>query len=170
MGKVAVDVSPANPNRVYANIESHPEKGGVFRSDDAGKTWKQVSKDRVTIARSWYYIEIFAHPTNAEEVYVLNAPVLKSSNGGASFKRIPIGHGDQHDLWINPDNPNNIIVGNDGGATISFNGGKTWSTQENQPTVQFYRVITDNQFPYRIYGGQQDNSTCLLYTSPSPRD
>ncbi len=162
MGKVAIDVSPANPNRVYANIESHPEKGGVFRSDDAGKTWKHVSKDRVTIARSWYYIEIFAHPTNQDEVYVLNAPVLKSSNAGASFKRIPIGHGDQHDMWINPDNPQNIIVGNDGGATISFNGGKTWSTQQNQPTVQFYRVIADNQFPYRIYGGQQDNSTVSI--------
>ena len=162
MGKVAVDVSPANPNRVYANIESYPEKGGVFRSDDAGKTWKQVCKDRVTIARSWYYIEIFAHPTNAEEVYVLNAPVLKSTNAGASFKRIPIGHGDQHDMWINPDNPKNFIVGNDGGATITFNGGKTWSTQRNQPTAQFYRVITDNQFPYRIYGGQQDNSTVSI--------
>ncbi|MFK7978971.1 MAG: glycosyl hydrolase, partial [Saprospiraceae bacterium] len=162
MGKVAVDVSPANPNRVFANIESHPEKGGVFRSDDAGKTWKHVCKDRVTVARSWYYIEIFADPVNQDEVYVLNAPVLKSTNGGASFKRIPIGHGDEHDMWINPDNPQNIIVGNDGGATISFNGGKTWSTQENQPTVQFYRVITDNQFPYRIYGGQQDNSTVSI--------
>jgi len=136
MGKVAVDVSPANSNRVFAN--------------------------RVTIARSWYYIEIFADPVNQDEVYVLNAPVLKSTNAGASFKRIPIGHGDEHDMWINPDNPQNIIVGNDGGATISFNGGKTWSTQENQPTVQFYRVITDNQFPYRIYGGQQDNSTVSI--------
>lgn len=162
MGKVAVDVSPANPNRVYANIESHPEKGGVFRSDDAGKTWKHVCKDRVTIARSWYYIEIFADPVNQDEVYVLNAPVLRSTNAGASFKRIPIGHGDEHDMWINPDNPQNIIVGNDGGATITFNGGKTWSTQENQPTVQFYRVITDNQFPYRVYGGQQDNSTVSI--------
>jgi len=162
MGKVAVDVSPANPNRVFANIESHPEKGGVFRSDDGGETWKQMSKDRVTVARSWYYIEIFADPTNQDEVYVLNAPVLKSSNGGASFKRISIGHGDQHDMWINPDNPQNIIVGNDGGATVTFNGGKTWSTQQNQPTVQFYRVIADNQFPYRIYGGQQDNSTVSI--------
>lgn len=162
MGKVAVDVSPANSNIVYANIESHPEKGGVFRSDDAGKTWKHVCKDRVTIARAWYYIEIFADPTNEDVVYVLNAPVLKSTNGGKSFKRIPIGHGDEHDMWINKDNPSNLIVGNDGGATISFNGGKTWSTQENQPTVQFYRVITDNQFPYRIYGGQQDNSTVSI--------
>ncbi len=162
MGKVAVDVSPANSNVVYANIESHPEKGGVFRSNDAGKTWKHVCKDRVTIARAWYYIEIFADPVNEDVVYVLNAPVLKSTDGGKSFKRIPIGHGDEHDMWINKDNPSNLIVGNDGGATISFNGGKTWSTQENQPTVQFYRVITDNQFPYRIYGGQQDNSTVSI--------
>jgi len=162
MGKVAVDVSPANSNVVYANIESQPEKGGVFRSNDAGKTWKHVCKDRVTIARAWYYIEIFADPTNEDVVYVLNAPVLKSTDGGKSFKRIPIGHGDEHDMWINADNPRNLIVGNDGGATISFNGGKTWSTQENQPTVQFYRVITDNQYPYRIYGGQQDNSTVSI--------
>lgn len=167
MGKVAVDVSPANPNIVYANIESHPEKGGVFRSDDAGKTWKHVCKDRVTIARSWYYTEIFAHPTNPDEVYVLNAPVLHSSDGGRSFKRIQIGHSDQHDMWINPLNPKNIIVANDGGATITFNKGKTWSTQQNQSTVQFYRVITDNQFPYRVYGGQQDNSTVSIASRAS---
>ncbi|MEM6319244.1 MAG: glycosyl hydrolase [Bacteroidota bacterium] len=162
MGKVAVDVSPANSNVVFANIESHPDKAGVYRSDDGGKTWKHTTKDRVTIARAWYYTEIFAHPTNENTVYVLNAPVLKSIDGGKSFKRVAIGHTDQHDVWINPDNPNNMIVANDGGATISFNGGKTWSTQENQPTVQFYRVITDNQFPYRIYGGQQDNSTVSI--------
>ncbi len=162
MGKVAVDVSPANSNRVFANIEAEGEKAGVYRSDDAGKTWKQTSKDRVTIARSWYYIEIFAHPTNENEVYVLNAPVLKSIDGGATFKTISIGHGDQHDMWINKANPKNIIVGNDGGATVTFNGGQTWSTQNNQPTVQFYRVITDNQIPYHVYGGQQDNTTVAI--------
>ncbi|MEM1120232.1 MAG: glycosyl hydrolase [Bacteroidota bacterium] len=167
MGKVAVDVSPANSNVVYANIESHPEKGGVFRSDDAGKSWKHVCKDRVTIARSWYYIEIFADPVNEDVVYVLNAPVLKSTDGGKSFKRIPVAHTDQHDLWINADNPKNLIVANDGGAIISFNGGKTWSSQDNQPTVQFYRVITDNQFPYRVYGGQQDNSTVSIASRAS---
>ncbi|NJB84569.1 photosystem II stability/assembly factor-like uncharacterized protein [Lewinella marina] len=159
LGKVAVSVSPANPDRVYANLEAAGERGGVYRSDDGGKNWKQVSSDRVTVARAWYYIEIFADPADANEVYVLNAPVLRSIDGGASFSTIPVGHGDQHDLWINPDNPDNMILGNDGGATITFNGGKSWSTQNNQPTAQFYRVITDNQMPYRVYGGQQDNST-----------
>ena len=95
-------------------------------------------------------------------MYVLNAPVLKSIDGGATFKTISIGHGDQHDMWINKANPNNIIVGNDGGATVTFNGGQTWSTQNNQPTVQFYRVITDNQIPYHVYGGQQDNTTVAI--------
>lgn len=160
MGKVAIDVSPANPNRIFANIEA--EKGGVFRSDDGGKKWKQVNSNRVTVARAWYYIEIFADPKNENGVYVLNAPVLKSLDGGKSFQNVPVAHTDQHDLWINPDNPNNMILGNDGGACITFNGGKTWSTQNNQPTAQFYRVIADEQFPYRIYGGQQDNSAISI--------
>ncbi|THH39948.1 VPS10 domain-containing protein [Neolewinella litorea] len=158
LGKVAVSVSPANPDRVYANLEAEGDKGGVYRSDDGGKNWKQTSSDRVTVARAWYYIEIFAAPADANEVYVLNAPVLRSIDGGASFSTIPVGHGDQHDLWINPENPDNMILGNDGGATVTFNGGKSWSTQNNQATAQFYRVITDRQVPYRIYGGQQDNS------------
>ncbi len=160
MGKVSVDVSPANPNRLYANIEA--EKGGVFRSDDAGESWKQVNSQRVTVARAWYYIEVFADPTNADIVYVLNAPVLKSIDGGRTFSRIPNPHTDQHDLWINPDNPSNMILGNDGGACITFNGGGSWSSQYNQPTAQFYRVIADQQFPYRVYGGQQDNSTVSI--------
>ncbi|WP_116125891.1 WD40/YVTN/BNR-like repeat-containing protein [Lewinella sp. IMCC34183] len=158
LGKVAVSVSPAQPERVYANIEAAGDTGGVYRSDDGGKTWKQTSKDRITVARAWYYIEIFADPVNPNEVYVLNAPVLRSIDGGASFSTIAVNHGDQHDLWINPDNPDNMILGNDGGAAITFDGGQSWSSQDNQPTAQFYRVITDNQVPYRIYGGQQDNS------------
>jgi len=129
---------------------------------DGGDSWKQTSKDRITIARSWYYIEIFAHPTNENEVYVLNAPVLHSIDGGKTFKVVPVAHGDQHDLWINPNNPKNLLIGNDGGAAVSFNQGKTWSTQNNQPTVQFYRIIADRQFPYRLYGGQQDNSTVSI--------
>ena len=160
MGKVAVDVSPANPMRVYANIEA--EKGGVFRSDDGGKSWKQTNSQRFTITRAWYYTEIFADPVDENKVYVLNAPMLKSIDGGKSFQRISNPHSDQHDLWINPANPENIILGNDGGACVTFNGGKTWSTQANQPTAQFYRVITDRQFPYRIYAGQQDNSTVSI--------
>ncbi len=160
MGKVAVDVSPVDPNRLYANIEA--EKGGVFRSDNGGKTWKQTNNQRVTVARAWYYIEVFADPKNADLVYVLNAPVLKSIDGGKTFARIANPHTDQHDLWINPDNPNNMILGNDGGACITFNGGKSWSSQNNQATAQFYRVIADQQFPYHIYGGQQDNSTVCI--------
>ena len=162
MGKVAVDVSPANSNIVYANIEAEGETAGVYRSDDGGMSWKQTSKDRVTIARAWYYTEIFAHPTNENEVYVLNAPVLHSIDGGKTFKTVGVAHGDQHDLWINPNNPKNLLIGNDGGAAVSFNQGKTWSTQNNQPTVQFYRIIADRQFPYRLYGGQQDNSTVSI--------
>ena len=159
MGKVAIDVSRANPDVVYANIEAEGEKGGVYRSDDAGKTWKQTSKDRITIARAWYYIEIFADPVDENTVYVLNAPVLKSIDGGKTFNTVRNPHGDQHHLWINPDDNQNIILSNDGGACVTFNGGKTWSSQQNQMTIQFYRVITDAQVPYRVYGGQQDNST-----------
>ncbi len=162
MGKVAIDVSPVNPARVYANIEAEGEKGGVYRSDDAGETWMQTSKDRITIARAWYYIEIFADPKDENKVYVLNAPFLKSIDGGKTFQPIPNPHTDQHDLWINPNNTENMILGNDGGACITFNGGKTWSSQQNQPTAQFYRVITDNRFPYYVYAGQQDNSTVAI--------
>jgi photosystem II stability/assembly factor-like uncharacterized protein/uncharacterized protein YoxC len=160
MGKVSIDVSPANSNVVYANIEA--EKGGVFRSNDGGKSWTQTSSARVTITRAWYYIEIFADPVNENVVYVLNAPMLKSIDGGKTFARIANPHGDQHDLWINKDNPQNMILGNDGGGCISFNGGKSWSSQQNQPTAQFYRVIADRQFPYHLYAGQQDNSTVAI--------
>lgn len=159
-GKVAVDVSRANPDRVYANIEA--ENGGVYRSDDGGQTWQQTSKHRVTIARAWYYIEIFADPIDPETVYVLNAPMLKSNDGGKTFQQITNPHPDQHDLWVNPKNASNLILGNDGGACISFNGGASWSSQSNQPTAQFYRVIADNRFPYYLYAGQQDNSTVAI--------
>ena len=157
-GKSGISVSRANPERVFSVIEAKGEKGGVYRSDDAGKTWKQINSNRVNIARSWYYMEIFADPQNENIVYVLNAPVMKSIDGGKSFSNIPVPHGDNHHLWINPTDNNNLINSNDGGANISFNGGKSWSTQQNQPTSQFYRVITDNLVPYNVYGGQQDNS------------
>ncbi len=160
MGKTAVDVSRANAEIVYANIEA--EKGGVYKSIDAGKTWKLTSDDRVTIARSWYYNEIYADPQNEDVVYVMNAPFLKSIDGGKTFKPISVPHGDQHDLWINPNNNQQMINANDGGANISFNGGASWSAQNNQVTAQFYRVITDNQFPYRVYAGQQDNSSVSI--------
>ena len=157
-GKAGISVSRANSERVFAVIEAKDKKGGVYRSDDAGKTWKQVNNNRVNVARSWYYMEIFADPQNENIVYVLNAPVMKSIDGGKTFSGIAVPHGDNHHLWINPLNNKNLINSNDGGANISFNGGKSWSTQQNQPTSQFYRVITDNLVPYNVYGGQQDNS------------
>lgn len=161
-GKAGISVSRANSERVFAVIEAEGKKGGVYRSDDAGKSWKQVNSNRVNIARSWYYMEIFADPQNENTVYVLNAPVMKSIDGGKSFSNIPVPHGDNHHLWINPYNNSNLINSNDGGANVSFNGGKSWSTQQNQATAQFYRVITDNLVPYNVYGGQQDNSAIAI--------
>lgn len=161
-GKSGISVSRANSERVYAVIEAKGKKGGVYRSDDAGKKWRQVNSNRVNIARSWYYMEIFADPQDENIVYVLNAPVMKSIDGGRSFSNIPVPHGDNHHLWINPHDNKNMINSNDGGANISFNGGRSWSTQQNQPTSQFYRVITDNLVPYNVYGGQQDNSAIAI--------
>ncbi|WP_335337879.1 WD40/YVTN/BNR-like repeat-containing protein [Sediminicola sp. YIK13] len=162
MGKSGISVSRANSDRVYAVLEAEGKQGGVYRSDDGGKKWKQTSKDRINIARSWYYMEIFADPQNEDWVYVLNAPVTKSIDGGANFSPISTPHGDNHHLWIHPNNHDIMINSNDGGANVSNNGGKSWSTQENQPTAQFYRVITDNLVPYNIYGGQQDNSSVSI--------
>ena len=161
-GKSGISVSRANSERVFAVIEAEGKKGGVYRSDNSGKSWKQVNGNRVNIARSWYYMEIFADPQNENIVYVLNAPVMKSIDGGRSFSNIPVPHGDNHHLWINPHDNTNLINSNDGGANISFNGGKSWSTQQNQATAQFYRVITDNLVPYNVYGGQQDNSAIAI--------
>ena len=158
-GKAGISVSRANPERVFAVIEAEGEKGGVYRSDDAGKKWAQVNKDRINIARSWYYMEIFADTQNENIVYVLNAPVTKSIDGGKTFTPLATPHGDNHHLWIHPNDNQKMINSNDGGSNVSNNGGQSWSTQENQNTAQFYRVITDNLVPYNIYGGQQDNST-----------
>lgn len=161
MGKTSICVSPANSNVVYANIEA--EKGGVFRSADGGWNWEQVNDQHLTIARAWYYTEIVADPEDEHTVYVLNAPLLRSNDGGRNFETISVAHFDQHDLWINPKNPANMILANDGGACISFNDGRSWSTQNNQPTAQFYRVITDRRYPnYYIYGGQQDYSAIAI--------
>ncbi|UCD61894.1 MAG: glycosyl hydrolase [Flavobacteriaceae bacterium] len=161
-GKAGISVSRANPERVFAVLEAEGEKGGVYRSDDAGQKWKQVNKDRINIARSWYYMEIFADPQDENLVYVCNAPVTKSIDGGKTFSQVPTPHGDNHHLWINPLDNRKMINSNDGGANVSNNGGKSWSTQQNQPTSQFYRVITDNLVPYNIYGGQQDNSAIAI--------
>ncbi len=161
-GKAGISVSRANPELVFAVIEAEGEKGGVYRSDNAGKKWTQTSKDRINIARSWYYMEIFADPQNENVVYVLNAPVTKSIDGGKTFSPLSTPHGDNHHLWINPFDNSKMINSNDGGANISNNGGQSWSTQDNQPTAQFYRVITDNLVPYNVYGGQQDNSAIAI--------
>ncbi|MGB5818474.1 MAG: glycosyl hydrolase [Saonia sp.] len=161
-GKAGISVSRANPERVFAVLEAEGKKGGVYRSDDAGKKWKQINSNRVNIARSWYYMEIFADPQDENLVYVLNAPVTKSIDGGKTFSPLPTPHGDNHHLWINPSDNSKMINSNDGGANVSNNGGKSWSTQKNQPTSQFYRVITDNLVPYHIYGGQQDNSAIAI--------
>ncbi|MGB5699607.1 VPS10 domain-containing protein [Muriicola sp.] len=161
-GKAGISVSRANPERVFAVLEAEGDKGGVYRSDDAGKKWVQINKDRVNIARSWYYMEIFADPQNENIVYILNAPVMKSIDGGKSFSGLSTPHGDNHHLWIHPFDNQKMINSNDGGANVSNNGGASWSTQTIQPTAQFYRVITDNQVPYRVYGGQQDNSAISI--------
>lgn len=161
-GKAGISVSRANAERVFAVIEAEGKKGGVYRSDDAGKKWTQINSNRINIARSWYYMEIFADPQDENVVYVLNAPVTKSIDGGKSFTPLPTPHGDNHHLWINPNDNSKMINSNDGGANVSNNGGKSWSTQQNQPTSQFYRVITDNLVPYNVYGGQQDNSAIAI--------
>jgi photosystem II stability/assembly factor-like uncharacterized protein len=160
MGKAGITVSPVDPNRLYANIEA--ERGGVYRSDDAGVTWQYIHSGRITVARAWYYMKIYADPQDRETVYVLNSPLLKSIDGGKTFEAVETPHYDQHDLWINPDNPAILALANDGGGTISFNTGISWTTQHNQPTGQFYRIATDNRFPYYIYSAQQDNSTVAI--------
>jgi len=162
IGKVGIDISASNPNRLYAIVEAMPGKGGLYRSDDGGITWELKNKSRILWTRSWYYMHITADPVNENIVYVLNAPFMKSIDGGITFEKKTTPHGDHHDHWINPNNNKNMINANDGGATITFDGGKSWSSIMNQPTAQFYRVNTDNQFPYRIYAGQQDNSTVAI--------
>ncbi len=160
MGKIGVSVSPANPDRVFAIVEA--ENGGLYRSDDAGRSWRRLSGDRLIQTRSWYYMKVIADPKNENVVWVLNAPVLRSIDGGATFQTVQATHGDNHALWIDPDAPERLINGNDGGASISLDGGKSWSSQENQPTAQFYHVTLDGRFPYRLYSGQQDNSSVMI--------
>ena len=160
MGKIGVSVSPANPDRVYAIVEA--ENGGLYRSDDAGKSWRLMSADRLIQTRSWYYMHITADPQNAEAVWVSNAPLLRSIDGGRTFAVVPATHGDNHGVWVNPRDSRYVINANDGGASISLNGGKSWSTQDNQPTAQFYHVAVDDEFPYRLYGGQQDNTSVII--------
>ncbi len=159
-GKVGVAASAARPGRVWALVEA--DKGGLYLSDDWGDSWKKVNDDNALRQRAWYYTEVFADPKAADTVYVLNVRFHKSVDGGKSFTTLRVPHGDNHDLWIDPDDPLRMVEGNDGGATVTFDGGATWSTVMNQPTAQFYRVATDDRFPYRVYGAQQDNSTVSI--------
>ncbi|QBA65496.1 WD40/YVTN/BNR-like repeat-containing protein [Muriicola soli] len=163
-GKMAIAVSEANPQKVYALIESDSDQdlGGLFVSNDAGDSWKMVSGDNRLVQRAWYYIEVFPDPNNENVVYVMSAQALRSIDGGKTWEEITGTHGDYHDLWINPDNSRNMIIANDGGAAISFDYGKTWTSQDIMPTAQFYRINTDRLFPYNIYGGQQDNSSVRI--------
>ncbi len=160
LGKIGVAVSPAKENRVFAIIDA--EDGAVFRSDDGGEHWERLCEDRNVRARPWYYMHIIPDPQDAETLWSLNVQAWKSIDGGRTFFEVQIPHGDHHDLWIDPSNPQRMIEGNDGGACVSFTGGASWSSIYNQPTAEFYHVITDNQFPYRVYGPQQDNSTICV--------
>ena len=159
-GIVGVAVSPSNTDKIYTLLEN--SSGGLFVSNDAGESWTLQSSDNNIRQRAWYYTKLFTDPKNAEVVYVLNVNFLKSTDGGKTFKNINTPHGDHHDLWIDPEDGNRMIVADDGGAQVSFDGGSNWSTYMNQPTAQFYRVSTDNHFPYRILGAQQDNSTIRI--------
>jgi photosystem II stability/assembly factor-like uncharacterized protein len=156
LGKIGVSVSGADQNRVYAIIEA--KEGGLYRSDDAGQKWTRVNEDGRFRQRAWYFSKVYADPKSADTVYLLNTGAFRSVDGGKTFNLLPARHGDHHGLWIDPENPNRIGNANDGGASISIDGGKSWTTQNNQPTAQFYHVATDNAFPYHIYGAQQDNS------------
>lgn len=159
-GISGVTVSPVNSNRVWAIIEN--KDGGVYRSDDGGETWSLVNKERKLRQRAWYYTRIYADTQDEDMVYVLNVRYHRSKDGGKTYTTYNAPHGDHHDLWIDPDNNQRMIIGDDGGAQVSYDAGENWSTYRNQPTSQFYRVTTDNAFPYRIYGAQQDNSTVRI--------
>jgi len=159
-GISAVAVSPVNANRVWALIEA--EAGGLFRSDDGGLNWRKLTDDRNLRQRAWYYTRVYADPKDEDGVYVLNVAYHKSKDGGRTFQSFDTPHSDHHDLWLAPENPNRVIIADDGGAQVSTDGGLNWTSYLNQPTGQFYRVVTDNHFPYRIYGAQQDNSTVRI--------
>ncbi|MEZ4415598.1 MAG: glycosyl hydrolase [Gemmatimonadota bacterium] len=158
-GRIGITVSPARPDRLWAIIDAELGKKGVFRSDDAGDTWTRVNDNADLTQRPWYYHHIFADTKDPNTVYVLNVRFWKSSDGGETFELVQAPHGDNHDLWIDPENPLRMINANDGGATVSFNGGQSWSSIMNQPTAQLYHVAVDNGFPYRLYASQQDNTT-----------
>jgi photosystem II stability/assembly factor-like uncharacterized protein len=158
-GRIGVALSPARSGRVWALVEAETGKKGLFRSDDGGSTWQRTSSFSGLTVRPWYFHHVFADPQDADTVWVLNIQMYKSTDGGVNFVEVVPPHGDNHDLWIDPADTNRMIQANDGGGTVTFDGGKSWSTEMNQPTAQFYHVTTDNEFPYRLYAAQQDNTT-----------
>jgi photosystem II stability/assembly factor-like uncharacterized protein len=160
LGIIGITVSPSNPQNLYAIVEA--EDGGIFRSKDGGETWQKVSEERDLRQRAWYYSRIFADPKDEDAVYVPNVRFHKSKDGGKTWTAIRTPHGDNHDLWIAPSDPLRMIESNDGGANVTTDGGTSWSTEDNQPTAQFYRVSTDSAFPYRLLGAQQDNSALRI--------
>jgi photosystem II stability/assembly factor-like uncharacterized protein len=162
LGRIGIAVSGADSNVVYALIEA--KAGGLYRSDDGGEKWSLVNPDHRFRQRAWYFTHVWADPKSANTVYIANTGLYRSIDGGKSFERVPAPHGDHHALWIDPNDPSRLINGNDGGATVSVDGGKNWTTQGNQPTAQFYHVAADNDFLYRVYGSQQDNSSVGIPT------
>ena len=162
LGKIGVSVSPARSGRVFAMVEAEGRKRGLYRSDDFGETWEKVSSNPDLGWRPWYYQHVIAHPTDADEVFVMNMKAWRSVDGGKTFDEFHTPHGDNHGLWIDPANPDRMIGCDDGGAWVSFNAGGSWSTIYNQLTAQFYHVATDDQFPYMVYGSQQDNSSIAV--------
>ena len=167
IGKANLAVTPANPNRIFALVEAKPG-GGVYRSDDAGETWTQVNSQGSLIQRPFYYTTLGADPTNADVVYAGAEGFFKSTDAGKTFATLRTPHGDNHDIWINPKDSQIMIQSNDGGANVSTDGGRTWSSQMNQPTAEIYGVWVDNQFPYKLYGAQQDNTTLIISSQADP--
>ena len=164
-GRSNVAISAASPNRIYALIEAKPGSG-LYRSEDAGATWSLINHSASLTTRPFYYSTLGVDPNNSDVVYVGDEGWFKSVDGGKSFHSAPVPHGDNHDLWINPKNSNYMIEANDGGANVSLDGGRSWSTQANQPTAEIYQVAVDNQYPYRVYGAQQDNTTVIAPSLP----
>ncbi len=160
-GKIGVAASPVKAGRVWAIVEAK-DASGLYRSEDFGATWEKLNNISDLLARPWYYMHIYADPQDEETVYVLNLGMHKSTDGGKTFTEIPTPHGDNHDLWIDPNNNRRMVEGNDGGACVSFNGGDSFSTIYNQSTAQFYHMDVDDAFPYRVYGTQQDNSSVCV--------
>ncbi|HEX4633934.1 MAG TPA: glycosyl hydrolase, partial [Gemmatimonadales bacterium] len=163
IGRIGLAVSPVSPDRIWAVVEA--KEGGVFRSDDGGDTWHKTSDDHEIRQRAWYFSNIYADPASADVVYALNVSFRKSVDGGVSFQEMSVPHGDNHALWIDPTDPKRMVLGNDGGGTVTVDGGKSWTALDNQPTAQFYHVIATTHWPYQVCGAQQDNSTVCIATS-----